>query len=44
MWTLKNKTKKKRDKQTNSLLTTENKMVVARGEVSGEMGKIGEGD
>ena len=31
-------------KQKNRLLTIENKVMVTRGEVGGEIGKIGEGD
>jgi len=33
-----------RDKPRNKLLTTENKLMVTRGEVSGGMGEIGDGD
>ena len=45
MWNLRNKTKeKKRHKQKNRLLTIENKLMVARGDVVGGMGEIGEGD
>ena len=35
---------KKRDKLKIRLLTIENKQMVTRGEVSGGMGEIGEGD
>jgi len=36
--------KKKRSKPRNRLLTVENKLIVARGEVGGWMGEIDEGD
>ena len=36
--------KDKQDKPKNRLLTIENKLVVARREVGGRMGEIGEGD
>ena len=35
---------KKREEPKNRLLTIENKLVVARGEVSGGMGEIGKDD
>ena len=44
-WNLKKKTKKKkRDKPGNRLLTTENKLVVTRGEAGGGTGAVGDGD
>ena len=50
MWILRNKTvnkeKKKRERKTNqeTLLITGNKLMVTREEVGGGMGEIGEGD
>ena len=46
MWNLRDKTKeqRKRDKPRNRFLTIENKLMVTRGEVGGEMGEIGDGD
>lgn len=48
MWKLRNNTneqqQQKRDRQNSRLLKTENKLVVTRGEVSGGMGEVGEGD
>ena len=48
MWNLRSKTndqrKKTPDKPKNRLFTTENKLMVSRIEVGGEMGEIGEGD
>ena len=50
MWNLRNKTNEQREgdkgrgKPRNRLLTTENKLMVARGEVGWEMGEIGDGE
>ena len=46
VWNLRNKTNEQRKKETNkkTLLTTENKLVVARGKVGGGMDEIGKGD
>ena len=49
MWNLRNKTNdhrgmKERGKPRNRLLTIENKLMVAREEVGGRMGKIGDGN
>ena len=44
MWNLKNKTKQKTNEQTKIRIrpiNTENKLLVARGEVGGGMGKMG---
>ena len=47
MWNLRNKPnkgKKERDTPRNRLLTIEKQLMVTRGEVGEEMGKIGDGD
>ena len=48
MWNLRNKTSEqkwgKRHRPRNILLTTENKLMVTRGEVGGRMSEIGDGD
>ena len=44
MWNLKNKTNEYTEQNRNRLIDTENKWVIARGEASGWMGKIGEGN
>ena len=44
MWTLRNKQRKKRDKPRNRPLATENKLMVAWGEVGRGMGEIDDGE
>ena len=48
VWNLRNQIneqkEKERDKPRNILLTIENKLMVTRGEVGGQMGEIGDGD
>ena len=44
MWNLKNETDEQTKQNRNRLIDTEEKLVVARGEGSGRMGEIGEGD
>ena len=43
MWNLRRETKKRRDKQKPSLLSTENNLVVARADVGGGMGEADDG-